>query len=288
MSAFGASRKQRILVGCAPITERAGTPRAMRMAIQRVRRTSKRAAEFAHQQAFDRAIAALVQAIPVSDEISEWFANENLIPARPSRWRRILLNPAVLAIALASLVIAAVFTYRVREKIHDFPGAGTARKLLTVAASTRSVVLDPVQTDAGALSDLFFMKHRLEHYDVPDEFSDFRALGVRVFDDEEVHRVAQIWLVEKRMQLFLFPAERDDKGNIAPDHDDWRFVEQEGWTGAVKQRNGICCMAALRGTEQVLARYLNRTATSATPSPHVDTHGRRASISAPHARVAQW
>jgi len=95
--------------------------------------------------------------------------------------------------------------------LNDFPGSATARKLLGVAASTRPLMLDPVNGEAGTLSDLFFMKHGLEHYDVPAEFADFGTIGCRVFEDDESRRIAQIWVSEKRMQFFLFPAERDSK-----------------------------------------------------------------------------
>jgi hypothetical protein len=154
-------------------------------------------------------------------------------------------------------VIGAVAAYRVYEHLNDFPGADKARRLLTVGASNRSVLLDPLQTEAGSLSDLFFLKHRLEHYDVPAEFAEFKTLGARVFDDDEVRRVAQIWIKEKRMQFFLFPAEPDKQGAIT-DFSDWRFVELEGWTGVVTQRNGVCFMAALRGGEKDLKPYLEK------------------------------
>ena len=249
--------KSDLLLGCAPITEKPGTDRAMRMAIQRARH-GKKAAAFGHQQAFDAALARLVHEIPVDAQVAEWFANENLIPVVRRRWKKILLNPVVIAIALALLVIGGIFAYRVREHLRDFPGADKARRLLTVASSTRSVLLDPLKTDAGALSDLFFLKHRLEHYDVPPEFAEFKTLGQRVFDDEEVHRVAQIWAVEKRMQFFLFPAEANPKDGRVEDFSDWRFVELEGWTGAVVQRNGVCFMAAIRGREKDLQPYLEK------------------------------
>src|SRR2546430_14936885 len=93
-------------------------------------------------------------------------------------------NPAVLAISIALVVIAGVFTFQVLGRLNDFPGSATARKLLTVAGSTRSVTLDPVSAEAGTLSDLFFMKHGLEHYDVPDDFADFRTIGCPVFYDD--------------------------------------------------------------------------------------------------------
>ncbi len=257
MSLLRESRTQRALAQVAPITEKAGTDRAMRNAVARAQR-GKNAPRFVNQQAFDHAVAALVHQIPFGPDIEEWFANENLIPAGRRRWRKLLFNPAVLAVALALAVIAGVFTYRVHEKLRDFPGAPTARKLLGVASSSRAVLLDPVQTEAGALTDLFFMKHRLEHYDVPPEFADFRTIGCRVFDDDEARRVAQIWIKEKHIQLFLFPAEKNPKGSPAPDFSDWRFVEEEGWVGAVQQRSGVCFMAALRGTEDELARYLSK------------------------------
>jgi hypothetical protein len=248
--------KTDLLLGCAPITEKPGIDRAMRVAIQRARH-GKKAAAFAQQQAFDAALAKLVHDIPVDAQVAEWFANESLIPVVRRRWKKILLNPVVIAIALALLVIGGVVAYRVQQHLRDFPGADKARRLLTVASSTRSVLLDPLKTDAGALSDLFFLKHRLEHYDVPPEFADFKTLGTRVFDDEEVHRVAQIWLAEKRMQFFLFPAEANKDGRVE-DFSDWRFVELEGWTGAVQQRNGVCFMAAIRGREKDLRPYLEK------------------------------
>jgi hypothetical protein len=256
MSIFQIRPNHSSLARCAPITEKSGTDRAMRIAIQRSRR-GKKAAPFAQQQAFDGAVAKLVRAIPVDAQVAEWFANESLIPLVKRRWKKILLNPAVLAIALAIAVIGGVFAYRVHEHLRDFPGADKARRLLSVATSTRSVLLDPLKTDAGALSDLFFMKHRLEHYDIPPEFADFRTLGSRVFDDDEVHGVAQIWVVEKRMQFFLFPAEKNPKDGSVTDFD-WRFVELEGWTGVVRQTNGVCFMAAIRGQEKDLAPYLEK------------------------------
>ena len=249
------SRQQRILVNCAPISEEHITDRSMRAAIFRARGSD----EFGHQQKFDRAVTALVESIPIPGDVAEWFSREDLVPRRKWSWRKTAQNPAVAAVGIALLVIAAVFAFQFAEHLHDFPGIGTAKKLLGVAGSTKSVLLDPVKVEAGTLNDLFFMKHQLEHYDVPPEFADFRTLGTRVFDDEEGHRVAQIWVVEKKMQFFLFPAERDPKTNAVRGFSGWRYVEHEGWTGAVREQNGVCFMAALRGGKHVLAPYLSKS-----------------------------
>ena len=256
MSIFRLSRRERALVRWAPITERPGTDRKMRVAVLRARRSKKIAPEFAHQQAFDKAMANLVQATPVSPGVEEWFRNENLIPKSRRRWKKTVRNPAVLSIALALVVIAGVIVFIVMERMQEFPSSLAARKMLAIAASTRSSLLDVVDADAGSLGDLFFLKYRLEHYDVPPEFAHLHATAYRVFDDDEGHRVAQIFLPSKRLQFFIFPAERNPKNGKPREFSGWRYVEQEGWAGAVKSTAGVCFMAALHGQEKDFAPYL--------------------------------
>jgi hypothetical protein len=246
------SRNQRMLIQCAPISDERVNDRSMRAAVHRARKTD----EFSIQRNFDRAIAELVRAIPVPTEIADWAPSETLISPPRRGWKRYAKNPVILATGLAVAVIAGVSISHVVDRLNAFPGEDNARKLLTVAGSTRSLVLDPIKTDAGKLGDLFFMKYRLEHYDVPSEFAELKTLGCRVFPDEEAHRVAQIFVVEKRMQFFLFPAERDPKSGVVKHFSGWRYVDQDRWTGVVQEKNGVCFMAALRGREKDLAPYV--------------------------------
>jgi hypothetical protein len=246
------SRRQRALVNCAPISEERMRDRSMRSAVS----CAHSSVEFANQQSFDRTVAALVRIIPIPPETAEWFSSKDLITSSRWTWEKTARNPAVLAIGIALAVITGVFLLHFLDHLHDFPGSETARKLLTVANSTRSVLLDPLSADAGTLNDLFYLKHGLEHYDVPAEFADFRTIGCRVFDNDEAQRIAQIWVVEKHMQLFLFPAERNAKTGAVLRFPGWRHVHQEGWVGAVTEHNGVCFMAALRGREKDLAPYL--------------------------------
>lgn len=249
------SRRQRALANCAPVNEERIRDRSMRAAVFRARSSS----EFVNQQSFDRALATLIRAIPIPPETAEWFSGKDLISPSRWTWKKTARNPVVLAIGIALAVIAGVFVFHLVGRLNDFPGSGTARKLLSIAGSTRSVVLDPVNADAGTLSDLFFLKHGLEHYDVPAEFADFRTIGCRVFEDDESQRIAQIWVVEKRIQFFLFPADRNAKTGAVLKFPGWRYVHQEGWVGAVTERNGVCFMAALRGREKDLASYVPKT-----------------------------
>src|SRR5512132_3526288 len=245
-------RRRRALLNCAPISHDHLADRSMRAAVSRADGSD----EFVNQQNFDRAVAELVGLVPMPPESAEWFLDKEAVRRPKWTWRRIVLNPAVLAISIALVVIAGVFTFQVLGRLNDFPGSATARKLLTVAGSTRSVTLDPVSAEAGTLSDLFFMKHGLEHYDIPEEFADFGTIGCRVFEDDESRRIAQIWVSEKRMQFFLFPAERDSKSRTVLRFPGWRYVHQEGWTGAVTEHSGVCFMAAVRGGDKDLAPYI--------------------------------
>ena len=263
---FRLSAREIALARIAPITEKPGTDRRMRIAVLRARRKGPSAAQFSNQQSFDQAIATLVRNIPVSEEIAEWFRNEKLIPQKKRGWKNLLRNPAVHTIALALLVIAGVLFYVVMQRVNEFPGAGTARKMLTIASSMRGVTMEPLNAAAGSLGDLFFMKYRLEHYDVPPEFAELRASSWRVFDDDEGHRVAQITIPEQRMQLFLFPAARNPKDAKPMEFEGWEFIEHEGWTGAVRSKTGICFMAAMRGDKKALQAHFASVQADPPPS----------------------
>jgi hypothetical protein len=144
------------------------------------------------------------------------------------------------------------------EQLHEFPGSATAKKMLVVASSSRRSEFDPVSTDAINLGDYFFMKYQLEHFDVPMRFADFRASGARVFEDEDGHRIAQVLLAESGAQFFLYPGNAEKKrGSPPPGRSVWRYVSSEGWAGAVEDRDGVCFMVAMRGSEEELRSYLS-------------------------------
>src|ERR1700724_541727 len=248
------SRRDKMLLHCAPLREEHVADRALRTALHRARKTPA----FAVQQSFDRAATALVHAIPIPQEIIDWIPADTYIAPTRRPWKKYAQHPAFLATGIAVVVIAIVGTFQLVDRLNRFPGEVTALRLLTTASSNKPMMLDPVKTNAGALGDFLFMKHRLVHYDVPPEFEDLKTLGCRVFDDEEGQRVAQVWVVEKKMQFFLFPAERDPKSGKAKEFSGWRSVEQERWAGVVKEQNGVCLMAALRGSGKDLAPYTSK------------------------------
>lgn len=253
-AAIQLSRRDKMMLHCAPLREEHVDDRALRTAVHHARK----APTYATQQDFDKAAAALVQAIQIPKEIVEWVPTETFIAPRRPGWKKYAQNPVFLATGIAAIVIAVILIFQLIDRLNRFPGQTTAQRLLITASSNKSMMLDPLKTTAGALGDFFFMKHRLAHYDVPPEFEELKTLGVRVFDDEEGQRVAQVWVVEKKMQFFMFPAERDPKTGAAKHFNGWRYVDQDRWTGVVKEEGGVCFMAALRGSEKDLAQYVSK------------------------------
>jgi len=143
------SRGLRALADCAPIENTKAPDHRMRTAVSRAKRTE----DFVAQQSFDRAIAKLVQATPVSPETRHWFANEKMAEGTKRSWKKTAFHPAILATGIALGVIAVVAWMKFDEQMHAFPGTATAKKLLNVAAMTRPSDFEPVQAEAGTLND---------------------------------------------------------------------------------------------------------------------------------------
>lgn len=194
--------------------------------------------------------------ISLPSRTAQLFGRGRLIPRITRRLGRAIHDPAVFSIAIALAVIAGVIVSLVMERIDEFPASRSARKMLTAAASVRRAQLNPLEAEAGSLGDFFFMKYHLERYDVPPEFANLHTSAYRIFYSDDGGPVAQITVPAKRMQLFLFPAARHPTDGKPLGLSGWRFVDHDGWTGALQVRHGICFMAATRNGQKELALYL--------------------------------
>src|SRR5581483_11664630 len=119
------TRRQRMFVNCAPFNDARIDDRAMR--------------------------AAVSEATPIPDEVTEWLSKGTFVAAPRRTWKQMLRNPVVAAIGIAVLVIAGILVFKLVDRLNQFPGEVKARHLLGVAASAKSVLLDPVKTEAGSL-----------------------------------------------------------------------------------------------------------------------------------------
>jgi hypothetical protein len=86
------SRRDKLLLHCAPMREEHVDDRPLRTALHHARKTPA----FATQQNFDRAAAALVQAVPIPKEIIEWVPTETFIAPRRPGWKKYAQNPVFL------------------------------------------------------------------------------------------------------------------------------------------------------------------------------------------------
>src|SRR5438874_13330730 len=109
--------------------------RSMREAVDHAGKTEA----FAIQQDFDKAATALVQAIPIPQEITDWIPTDTFIAPTRRAWKKYAQNPAFLATGIAVLVIAVVAIFQLVERMNRFPGEPTARRLLTTASSTHAI-----------------------------------------------------------------------------------------------------------------------------------------------------
>jgi hypothetical protein len=90
------------------------------------------------QQSFDRALAKLVQATPVSREIEEWFANEKMTAGAKRSWKKTAFHPGHFGNWNRTGGDSGSRMDQVRRANACFPGTATAKKLLNVAAMTRT------------------------------------------------------------------------------------------------------------------------------------------------------
>ena len=124
------SRRKRELIECAPISDVLPSDRAMRSALESARTIPEAAASLTAQQQFDQAIAKLTAQINIPKEAEEWFVNAALIKGPKRSWKKTAGHPAILATALAILVMAGIGIFFFVERLHEFPGSATAKKML--------------------------------------------------------------------------------------------------------------------------------------------------------------
>src|SRR5437016_2025196 len=124
---------------------------------------------------------------------------------RRARPRTILL---AVGVGLAATVCMVIFL--ISDRLNTFDGADRITELLDSADNLTGDEFEPVATNAGDLEDWFFLKHGLEHYAVPKQFTGVKTVGCRVFKFNGA-TVAQIMAVaDREILLYMFPS--DDLG----------------------------------------------------------------------------
>ena len=173
-------------------------------------------------------------------------------PAKRARPRTILFAVGVGLVATVCMVI-----FLISDRMNSFEGADRIGELLDGANNLTGDEFEAVETKAGDLQDWFFLKHGLEHYAVPKQFSNIKTVGCRVFKFDGA-TVAQIMAVsDKEILLYMFPSA--DLG-IKVRKGKWEIVEDQDWVGGVTGMNETCFMVAFKGNKDEMKEFLANVA----------------------------
>jgi hypothetical protein len=171
------------------------------------------------------------------------------------RHARLLTILIAIGIGLAGTI--AIGWFIISERMNSFTGSERVSELLDSANSMNGDEFEPVNASAKDLEDYFFLKHGLEHYSVPKELGNLKAIGCRVANVDGAD-VAEIMVVNaKEMLLFLFqPAQLGVK--IKPGR--WEIIQGEYWVGGLNGDKEMCCLVAFRGTRDDMKAFLRSEA----------------------------
>ena len=201
---------------------------------------------FELQRAFDAPLAAGVQALPLPDDFQTTVDDGMRLAGQDgvNSWRAMLRQPALWAVLLALAFLAAWGGWAVYERAMGFPGDENVRQLVNLALKARLSKLEPLDTEAGKLGDLLFLRHNLADYDVPDAFAHEMATGYRVFkkDDDFITEV------QTRGDNLIFLVFRADaQGVKISGKDTWKHLDGEGWIAAATVYRHLCFVVVSRG-----------------------------------------
>lgn len=176
--------------------------RQVRAAVKFASRHPALEAEFQNQLAFDRAVAARLEAAPLAAETTAALAAAaTRLEARRGR-RSALRDPALLCAAVAFLCVVGLLTWMFFGQTGSYADMQEVAELVTEADKAGPDRFAELETPAGSLADWFVMQN-FDGFLVPDELATAPIVGVRLFKYEGVP-VAAAAVAEPRALLYVF------------------------------------------------------------------------------------
>lgn len=205
------------------------------------------------QLEIDARIQSEIDAIIPPDDLREQigtFANDSAenLKAAPQFARTLLITMICGVLSIVGLLIAMEMDHAAR-----FPGREAAERMLDRTSKMSGVELDPVKTNAGALSDWFYV-HGYESYAIPSELSHLSALGCQVLKIDGIS-VAQVAIDQHATLLFVFNAAAFDVN--LPHHVGWKTFEHGGWAGAIRRKGDNGIMLAFQGRKSDMDTFVS-------------------------------
>lgn len=208
------------------------------------------APELAAQAEADSRWHAEIEQTPIPPEIA---ALVQAVPARP-RLRSLVLQPTVLSILLALVVVVGVVIYVVETRKDNFSGKEAVEEMVQGTVSTTEPDYDPLpDTEAGKLDDWFVLKG-FSGYNVPSALEKATAVGGRVFRHDGL-LLAEVALKLQNARLLVFHLADLKKTEI--ERGGWHIYQQDDWAVAVlrDEANGYVLM--FEGDSDDMPGFLN-------------------------------
>ena len=211
-------------------------------------------AEFEAQSAVDHAGSAILAELEIPSEVlSDLDAQATEAAAERGRARLNPRDPALLAVGIGVLLLAALLTWHFLGRAGVFP-----EEALTIAAEGAKLgtaQFEVTEEKAGALEDWFMLKG-FDRFSVPPKFASYQAAGARV-SKIEGQPVAVLAIPENFMFFLVFdPAPLGIR--IQPDGS-WRLAEFDyKYAAAIREDNGMCFMVVIKGSKKDLARIIEK------------------------------
>jgi len=208
--------------------------------------------EFQQDQSVDAACRSLFGGLNAADEMADTLEPALAeIQARKRVHRLSFFDPGVLAVALGFLFVLGLGVWLFLADSDKFSGYDEAVSLSAQATQLDVGQFEPVETELRELNDWFAM-NGIERFWVPAAFAQFRSLGARVMQFQNV-KVAQIAISDRNMMALIFNGQ---PLGISVPKGEWRFIEGQPYSSAITEKDGMCFLVSIRGTRADVERMI--------------------------------
>ena len=216
-------------------------------ALQEAARNPELARWFAEEQAFDRAIAAHLEAIPAPFGLRTRILAGAVSPVESRPWSWVVKLAAVVALLFLLVQVAGLFRASAPAGIQDY-----AREMVSFVRIPPPLEME--SSDLGAIKN-WLAKKNAAPTDIPPRLAALQPVGCRVlsFRDQEVtlicfrregNRLAHLFVVNRAALPKMKPGEKPV------------FAEAGEWTTASWVENDRVYMIAVQGDRAAVQHYL--------------------------------
>ena len=226
-------------------------------ALQFAQKDESLTAKWNVQSALDQRAVKLLAEVSAPEAVVEELETLGVDDAKPKRlqWSAAWKQPPILAALFAVLLLIGFLIWWGYQHANNFAGREDVETMLSTTAKMTGAELKPVSAAAGDLGDWVFMNGQFDNYSVPPAFANFKAIGARVFQQDD-SPVVQIAVEENDMLFFVFHAE--DFGVVLKPKDRWRILQENDWVAAIRGDHENGFMIAFRGSVKEMQDFLRK------------------------------